>query len=49
MPAYGLAYGPAKLQFMITKENTDVCSFACVVYNKALINLAFGPYGKYLL
>ena len=50
MPAYGLAYGLAELQSIITKENTDFFVVLFVwVYNKALISLEFGPYGKYLL
>ena len=30
MPAYELAYGPAELQSIITKKNTDFCSFTGV-------------------
>ena len=29
-PAHELAYGPAELQFIKTKENTDFCGFTCV-------------------
>ena len=50
MPAYGLTYGRAELQSIITKENTDFFVVLLVwVYNKALINLEFGPYRKYFL
>ena len=49
MPAYRLAYGPAELQSIIQKKTLTFCILLVWIYNKALIDFEFGPYGKYLL
>ena len=49
MPVYGLAYGPAELQSIIQRKTLTFVVLLVWVYNKAPIDLEFGPYGKYLL